>query len=250
MQRYFVKDNYSAGEMIYLTGDDYHHAAHVMRMKVGDECFLTFEDSVAIVGEMVEIIEDTLIFKEIRKESQEKELPYDVTIACAYTKGDKLEFVAQKATELGMTKLIGFPGKTSVAKWDEKKLTKKVPRFEKIVKEAAEQSHRQKVPAIELLPSFKQLITQLADYDKILVAYEESAKEGETKSLVKALQTVSKNDKVLIIFGPEGGIAPDEIKEFEKNNAILCGLGPRILRAETAPLYALSAMSYQWELLN
>ena len=106
------------------------------------------------------------------------------------------------------------------------------------------------MPAIELLPSFKQLITQLADYDKILVAYEESAKEGETKSLVKALQTVSKNDKVLIIFGPEGGIAPDEIKEFEKNNAILCGLGPRILRAETAPLYALSAMSYQWELLN
>ena len=250
MQRYFINETYEEEVLFSLTGADFHHAAHVMRMKQGDECFLSFNNEVAIIAEITEITDETIRLKELRKETNQKEMPIEVSIACSYTKGDKLEFVAQKATELGMSKLIGFPGKTSVAKWDEKKLTKKVPRFEKIVKEAAEQSHRQKIPTVELFATFKTFLASLEKYDKILIAYEESAKEGETKSLVKSLQEVKAGDKLLIIFGPEGGISPEEITQFEEQGAILCGLGPRILRAETAPLYALSAMSYQWELLK
>jgi 16S rRNA (uracil1498-N3)-methyltransferase len=234
MQRYFLAGKFEEQATYKLTGDDFHHAAHVMRMKIGDKCFLTFEDEMAIVAE---------------KEETQKELPFNVTIACGYTKGDKLEWVAQKATELGVFELIGFPSKTSVVKWDEKKLTKKVPRFEKIVKEAAEQSHRQKVPGIQLLSHFNDFTKSLVNYDHILVAYEESAKSGETKSFVKSLQEVKTGESVIIIFGPEGGLSPQEIDIFSKEKAVICGLGPRILRAETAPLYALSAMSYQWELL-
>lgn len=250
MQRYFIKETYTERDTFSLVGDDFHHAAHVMRMKMGDNCFLTFKDEVAIIGEVISIQEDHILLQEVSKEISQKELPYDVSIACAFTKGDKLEFVAQKATELGMTELIGFPSKTSVVKWDEKKLIKKLPRFEKIVKEAAEQSHRQKVPAIQLVSTFKKFVDQLNQYDKVLIAYEESAKDGETSSLVKVLQGMGSKEKLLIIFGPEGGIAPEEIAIFKEQGGILCGLGPRILRAETAPLYALSAMSYQWELLS
>lgn len=249
MQRYFLDEEYQEQTEFELVGDDFHHAAHVMRMKLTNQCFLTFNNEVAIVAEITEILEEKILLKEVRKEIQEKEMPVAVTIACGFTKGDKLEWVAQKATELGMAELIGFPSKTSVAKWDEKKLAKKQQRFEKIVKEAAEQSHRQKVPNIQFFSNFKPFLESLKDYDYVLVAYEESAKEGELKSFVKVLQQVKKGEKILIIFGPEGGISPEEIVLFEERQGVLCGLGPRILRAETAPLYALSAMSYQWELL-
>lgn len=249
MQRYFLPETYVEKEEYVLAGDDFHHAAHVMRMKVGEKCFLTFSNEVAIIAQVIEISEIEIKLNEIQKEINEKELPCHVSIACGFTKGDKLEWVAQKATELGMAELIGFPSKTSVAKWDEKKLGKKTPRFEKIVKEAAEQSHRQKVPKIQLLAHFNELVSQLNQYDHLLIAYEESAKVGETKSFVKEIQQVEPGDRVLIIFGPEGGITPEEIDIYKNHGGVLCGLGPRILRAETAPLYALSAMSYQWELL-
>lgn len=250
MQRYFVKETYEKKDAFILSGDDFHHASHVMRMKIGDQCFLTFDNGIALIAEIINISDSQIELKEVKKETVLKEMPYEVSIACGYTKGDKLELVAQKATELGMSELIGFPSKTSVVKWDEKKLAKKIQRFEKIVKEASEQSHRQKIPMVQLLSTFEQLEKQLNNYDHVLIAYEESAKTGETKSLVKVLQNIKPDEKLLIIFGPEGGISPNEISLFEQYKGILCGLGPRILRAETAPLYALSAMSYQWELLN
>ena len=88
----------------------------------------------------------------------------------------------------------------------------------------------------------------LATYDKILVAYEESAKQGEKSQLVQSFQALQPGQRVLAIFGPEGGITPKEIEIFTQAGAFLCGLGPRILRCETAPLYLLGAASYQFEL--
>ncbi|RIN64636.1 RsmE family RNA methyltransferase, partial [Staphylococcus simulans] len=86
-------------------------------------------------------------------------------------------------------------------------------------------------------------------YDYVLIAYEDAAKEGEMSEFKRALEQFSKGDRVLIIFGPEGGLSPDEIEMF-KNNSYIVGLGHRILRAETAPLYALSAISYEKELMG
>ena len=90
----------------------------------------------------------------------------------------------------------------------------------------------------------------MADFDTIIVAYEESAKEGETAALVRALSSLATGAKVLFIFGPEGGLSPDEIAVFRQAGAVSAGLGPRILRAETAPLYALTAVSVLLELSN
>lgn len=249
MQRYFLEGTYAQQETYELEGNDFHHAAHVMRMTTGQACYLSFSNQETIIAEVTEIVEDKVLLKEVGKEEMTKEMPYDVTIACGYTKGDKLEWVAQKATELGMAGLIGFPAKASVVKWDHKKLDKKQPRLEKIVKEAAEQSHRQLVPRVSLLTAFSELIEEIDGYDIVLVAYEESAKVGEQTQLVQTLQSITCNQRVLVVFGPEGGVMPEEILALEAKGAKLCALGPRILRAETAPLYLLSAMSYQWELL-
>ena len=160
-----------------------------------------------------------------------------------------LKVIVEKSTELGATAIWSAPFKASVSKWDHKKLTKKQEKLEKVALGAAEQSRRQLIPKIQLFDQFSRLTEQFSDFDQVLVAYEESAKMGEKSMFKQALTELSANQKVLIIFGPEGGISPDEIAKFENLGAKMIGLGPRILRAETAPLYALSSISAYFELL-
>lgn len=248
MQRYFISTPYQREE-IRLTGEAFHHMIRVMRMKPDDEVYLVYADQIAIVAKIVAIEENVVILTEVAKELQNKELPLLVTIASGYPKGDKLEWIVQKGTELGAYEFIGFPAQSSVVKWDEKKLAKKQQRLAKIAQEAAEQSQRQLTPNITLLANEGQLWDKLTDYDAIVVAYEESAKQGEKAQLVEVLQSLPAGSRLLAIFGPEGGITPAEIKKMTAAGGKLCGLGPRILRTETAPLYLLSAISYQWELL-
>lgn len=248
MQRYFLPYDYDEQKTFELIGDDFHHAKHVMRMNLDDDCFLVLKNEVAIKAKIIDITEEAIVFTELSKEIMQKEMPVNVTIACGYTKGDKLELVAQKATELGMYELIGFPSKTSVVKWDEKKRDKKTSRLAKITKEASEQSHRQVVPSVSLYGSFEALLEKIREFDYCLVAYEESSKQGEASQLATTLSICQPGDSLMIIFGPEGGLTPEEVNVLEENGSVCCALGPRILRAETAPLYALSAMSYQWEM--
>lgn len=249
MQRYFLTEPYEAKAQYRITGENYHHIVRVMRMEPKQQVFLAFSDRLAIIAEITDITEEAVYLKEISKEQAEKELPINVTIACGYPKGDKLEWVVQKGTELGSHKFIGFPAKTSVVKWDHKKLAKKTERLKKIAIEAAEQSHRQFAPDVVLLEQEQALIDVFSSYDKVLIAYEESAKIGERSLFATALSELAQGESLLIIFGPEGGFAPAEIAEFQNHGGIICGLGPRILRTETAPLYALSAISYQFELV-
>lgn len=249
MQRYFLAENYTPKEQYEVTGEPYHHMVRVMRMNTGQQVYLAFQNQLSIIAEISAITDASVILKEIEKEQQEKELPISITIASGYPKGDKLDLVVQKGTELGAAGFIGFPAKTSVVKWDAKKLAKKQQRLEKIAQEAAEQSHRQVTPIVELLATEKEFLEKVATYDVIVVAYEESAKQGEHTQLARILQKVEKGTRLLAIFGPEGGLAPQEIETLVAMNGQLCGLGPRILRAETAPFYLLSAASYQLELM-
>lgn len=248
MQRYFIKETYEPKEVYEVSGEPYHHIVRVMRMVVGNQVYLAFQNQVSLIAEITKITEEVVCLKEISKEWQEKELPVAITIASGYPKGDKLDLIVQKGTELGAAGFIGFPGATSVVKWDTKKLAKKQQRLMKIAQEAAEQSHRQVTPTIELLDSEAFFFQKLAQFDVVMVAYEESAKQGESAQLAKILQQVEKGSRLLAIFGPEGGLSPKEIETLTTLNGQLCGLGPRILRTETAPFYLLSAASYQLEL--
>ena len=145
---------------------------------------------------------------------------------------------------------IGFPAQSSVVKWDHKKLQKKQQRLQKIAQEAAEQAQRQRAPIIQLAASDKELWDSLSNYDYVIVAYEESAKSGENAKLIDILSKAAPGSKILAIFGPEGGLTPAEITRAESQGAVICGLGPRILRTETAPFYFLSAVSVLTELVR
>jgi 16S rRNA (uracil1498-N3)-methyltransferase len=220
----------------------------VMRLQADDQTVLVFDDGIKRLARVVDSQSKSVeIIEEL---ADNVELPVSVTIAMGFPKGDKLEFVAQKATELGMAALWAFPADWSVVKWDGKKLGKKAEKLEKIAQGAAEQSKRNRIPAVRLFEKKADFLAQLTGFDQIILAYEEAAKEGEQANLVKALSGLETGQSVLVIVGPEGGVSPEEVAAFEGAGAVKTGLGPRILRAETAPLYALSAISYATELLR
>ncbi|MHC5229900.1 16S rRNA (uracil(1498)-N(3))-methyltransferase [Enterococcus sp. LJL99] len=249
MQRYFLETPYEAKERYNLSGETYHHMVRVMRMDIGQQVYLAFSDQTVIIAEIIQIEEDMISLKEVAKELGEKELPIQVTIACGYPKGDKLDWIIQKGTELGAHAFIGFTAKNSVVKWDHKKRQKKNERLSKIALEAAEQSHRQYSPEVTLLDKEQELLELFDSYDAVAIAYEESAKKGERSQFATIISNLNDGDRLLLIFGPEGGFTNEEILSFQRLGGKMCGLGPRIMRAETAPMYALSAISYQKELI-
>ena len=215
MQQYFVAGQ--AQDVVTITDKDtVKHMFNVMRLIEDEEVVLVFDDHIKRLAKVVDSAEHR--FEIIKELDSNVEMPVEVTIAAGFPKGDKLEFLAQKGTELGMANLWAFPSDWSVVKWDGNK-------------KAA-------------------FLAELDQFDKIFIAYEESAKEGETAILARELSQVKAGEKILFIFGPEGGISPDEIVAFEEKGGLKIGLGPRIMRAETAPLYALSSVSYALELLK
>lgn len=219
-----------------------HHIFTVMRAKAGDTLRLVFDGG--RVG-LVEVLANGQV-RLLEEISGSTELPVEVTVLVGFPKGDKLDFMVEKLTELGVARVWAVPFKWSVAKWDAKKLAKKQEKLEKVALGAAEQSLRQIVPSVKFFDSLKNV--DLSDFDEVLVAYEESAKSGEQTAFAQALGRKPK--KLLLVFGPEGGIASEEVEWLTERGAHLAGLGPRILRAETAPLAALSGISAWFELFD
>jgi len=247
MQRYFVQQPFNEMNEVTITGDNARHISKVMRMEIGDQIVVVHTD-IAYVCEIVSLGQE-IVVKQTGNTIPSPEMPVKVDIACGLPKGDKLELITQKGTELGMHALIPFSAERSIVKWDDKKGEKKTERLQKIAQEAAEQSHRTHVPAIINPISFKQLVNLVSSYDAVFIADEEDAKKEKRTRFADKLKKVYdyESKSILLIFGPEGGISRNEAKSLLEAGAETMSLGPRILRAETAPLYALSAISYEFE---
>lgn len=251
MQRYFIeltKEQAESDRLISITGEDVHHISHVMRMQPDDRLICITKDGFEAVCLIEALFHERIDCKIREWTGKSRELPLRVTIASGLLKGDKYEMVLQKGTELGAHSFFSFQSKRSVVKLDEKKAGKKLERWKKIAKEAAEQSYRSLIPHVEPVLSFNALLNRMDEFETCIVAYEESSKEGEASEFYQMLKRSSSNSSILFLFGPEGGFDWEEIKALKEKGAVVCGLGPRILRAETAPLYALSAISYHTEL--
>jgi len=247
LQRYFAKQE---EDTFIIQEDDYHHIVRVMRMNVGDKIYCVNNDQQVAQCSIENIFENEVTAKVVQWLEGEIELPVSVSIVSGLPKGDKLEWIIQKGTELGAYEFIPFIAARSVVKWDEKKGAKKLIRWNKIAKEAAEQSHRTMIPEVSTPISMKELIKRSKSYDVKIIAYEEEAKEGESAMLTKKLQSMTKGQTILALFGPEGGLSESEVNLLKEQDFVTCGLGPRILRTETAPLYLLSAVSYHFELME
>ncbi|TVP85025.1 MAG: 16S rRNA (uracil(1498)-N(3))-methyltransferase [Alkalicoccus sp.] len=248
MQRYFLDNSLFQKERALLDDESSHHALTVMRMSPGDQLIVCRMDGTCYLSELEE--EPSSAVRLLKEEAPSAELPVKVTIAQGLPKGDKLESVLQKGTELGAETFLPFRADRSIVKLDQKKAAKKESRWQKIAKEAAEQAHRQKIPAVISVQDFEQLVKRAEETAFVLIAYEEDAKQGEASALHSTLSAMEPGDRVMVVIGPEGGLSEREVKALQKAGGISCAFGPRILRTETAPLYALSVLSYHFELLR
>ncbi|MCP3025631.1 16S rRNA (uracil(1498)-N(3))-methyltransferase [Halobacillus sp. A5] len=246
MQRYFVDSSNWTQSCVFINNEDVHHIVNVMRMNVGDQLIVVH----AVKGDAVctiTSIDKSCVEMEISDwVPKNNELPVEVTIVQSLGKGDKMEQVVQKGTELGASFFIPFQAARSVTKWDSKKTDKKISRLKKIAKEASEQSERTRIPSVQSVIKLNDLIG-LNEYDHKLIAYEKEARREYSSTLHRSLATVNPGDSVIIVFGPEGGFSEQEGAALIEKGFCSVRLGPRILRMETAPLYFLSALSYQLE---
>lgn len=248
MQRYFL--NYpklKIGDEITFSKEQSHHIQRVLRMQTGDQVIGVDQNQSAFLLQL--IIEDIVKATVVETIEKNNELSVQVDFACGLPKGKKLEHVVQKASELGVSRIYPWQADRSVVRWNGKKSKNKIQRLQKIATEASEQSHRNFEVQVENLVHTKDILEIADQYDYVLVAYEESAKQGEQSQLAHIFQHLGEDARILMIFGPEGGMSDDEIEQFQTIEQMkLVGLGQRVLRTETAPLFALSALVYELEL--
>ncbi|HET7628409.1 MAG TPA: 16S rRNA (uracil(1498)-N(3))-methyltransferase [Bacillales bacterium] len=249
MQRYFLEHSLGS-EQLEITGDDAKHISRVMRMRPGDAIICCGNDGRCAKCSLQEVTNDRVVAVVEQMVDDTSEMPVRVTIAQGLPKADKLDLVVQKATELGVHRVMPFLAERSVVKWDDKKKAKRSERLRKIAKEAAEQSHRCRIPEILYPRTFDELLTESESYDVKLVAFEEEAKAGEQSNFAGLVQSISLGQSLLAVVGPEGGLSTEEVRLLQQKGFVSCGLGPRILRTETVALYMLSAISYHFELMR
>ena len=232
MQRYFKDTNL---DLFELSVDDSYHITKVMRNKIGDKIEVVIDKKLYIC-EIVEL-KDLVKVQRIEEVICDSELPCFVAIAQSLVKEQKMDLILQKSCELGVSEIIPINATRSIVKLD-KKETKKIDRWNKILKEASEQSKRVVIPKVNEIMDIKDL-TNL-DYDiKILCTVNELS-----MSLKKVLDKDLTNLKILFVIGPEGGFIDNEEKIFIDNGFISTSFGKRVLRTETASLYALSIINY------
>ncbi|MDD4036667.1 MAG: RsmE family RNA methyltransferase [Bacilli bacterium] len=236
MQRYFVlkKDN----NLFKIKGDDYHHIVNVMRLKINDKIEVVYNNIVYL--SLIEKIENNIVYASmIDIIESNSELSIDVTIAQALVKEDKFNYILQKGTELGVKSFIPVAMERSIVKLDQNKALNKLNRWQKICKEASEQSKRIIISQVKAIKSINDL-TKL-DYDyKILCSVNE-----EVRTIKKVLQDIKINSKIIVVIGPEGGLTHLEEKKLIDNGYIRVSLGNRVLRTETASLFIMSLINYE-----
>ena len=238
MARFFVSKEELEQDFIVLTGQQAEHAK-VLRLKNGEQVLVCDGQGREFICTVSDVSPDQIGLVVMKEQASETEASVQVSVYMAFPKADKLEHVIQKATELGAYEIVAFPSARCVSRPDEKSLKKKLERWQKIAASAAEQSGRGAIPQVRVLPSYKAALEQAARADKALLFYENE----RSTTLHIALQS-SPYQTVSLLTGPEGGLEASEVEQAMEMGLQVCTLGKRILRCETAPLCALSAVMY------
>ena len=238
MARFFVEPQELTGDCLTLTGENAQHAK-VLRLKAGEEVLVCDGAGKECRCEVTEIYPGEVCLKALEYRDSVTEPAVKASIYMAFPKADKLEHVIQKATELGAYEIVAFPSGRCISKPDDKSLKKKLERWQKIAASAAEQSGRGRIPEVVVLPSFASALQRAAAADKALMFY-----ENEHATTLKMAMETGSYETISLLTGPEGGLEEKEVAQARDAGLQVCTLGSRILRCETAPLCALSAVMY------
>jgi len=238
MPRFFVPS--LAEDTVVLSGEDGRHIARSLRCRIGDTLELCDGGGADALGTITAIDGSTVTVELTQRRPSRGELPCTVTLYQALPKGDKLEFIVQKAVELGVSAVVPVLTSRCISRPDRKSMANKLERLEKIAREAAGQSGRGVLPQIRPVLSYPAALAEMAAGPCSILFYE---KAGRPLGEVLA----ARPGAISFLVGAEGGFSPVEAQTAEAAGLAVCTMGPRILRCETAPLYALSAIGYTYE---
>ena len=240
MRRLFYKG--ILAEKINITGQDAHHLMHVMRAKAGQQVTVVDDEGSVALMEMTAFTAESVELALKERLEGNTESPLELTLVQCLLKSDKMDWIVQKAVELGANKIQPIASRNCVAQYDGKKAKQRQERWQKIADEAAKQCGRTKLLQVEPIMGIKEFLAKsgFGEDNPLYFCYENE----EQKTIKEALQA-SKAKNASVLIGPEGGFTLDEAKAIEEAGGQSVTLGPRILRAETAAIASLSVIQYE-----
>ena len=244
MHHFFVTPDQVKEKYIYIEGSDVNHIKNVLRMKLGEELMISDGNNKKYLCTITELSQDEICVEIKEEQHADSELPSRIYLFQGLPKSDKMEFIVQKAVELGAYEIIPVSTKRAVVKLDAKKAAKKVERWNSIAEGAAKQSGRTLVPNVHCVVNYKEALEYSKDLDITMIPYELAEGMPETKAYIDSIEP---GRSIGIFIGPEGGFETEEVEEAMNAGAKPITLGKRILRTETAGLTTLSILMYHLE---
>ncbi len=242
MRRFIVPNLSVTDGSATVDGDAYRHMATVLRLGSGDRVILADGAGREYLGTILETTSGAIIVQlEEQAAAADSDAAPRITLYQGLPKPDKLELILQKATELGVSRIVAFPAERSVTKLDRERGADRVRRWQKIVLEAARQSNRTSVPEVRLAGGLKEVLAEPPG-DINLMLWEE---ESDVR-LRDILATAAVPRRVSVIVGPEGGLSRNEAAAAGLAGFATVSLGKRILRTETASLALLAIVQHCW----
>lgn len=242
MPRFFVIKENIRGNKGTIAGSELEHMRKVLRLRPG-QCVYLFDNEGWEYEAVIQSYGDRTAEVEIvRCYRPNRESPLDITLAQAIGKGDKMDWVVEKATELGVRAIVPFFSSYTIPRLDTKKFALRCARWEKIALNAAKQSGRTRIPEMQGLSGFGELVRWPWPCDLKLLFW-----EGEHGGTIQRVREERRHlDSILLVIGPEGGFTSEEVTQASDQGFLTIRLGERILRTETAALGALSIVQFLW----
>lgn len=236
--------NPDAGQA-YITGTDVNHICHVLRMRPGERFYVNDGSSEGkYLCAFTSADKDRVLCEILEKISETSELPCEITLYQGLPKADKMEWIIQKAVELGVNRIVPVAMKHCVVKLDDKKSAAKISRWQSIAEAAAKQSKRDMIPVVADVMSLKEALQEASGFDVSLMPYENAEGMDYTRGLIRGILP---GQRIAVFIGPEGGLDEKEVAMALEMGTKPVTLGRRILRTETAGLAILAMLSYELE---
>lgn len=244
MYRFFVEPSQVEETFIRICGSDVNHIKNVLRMKTGEEILISTGETMEYTCYIEEFLEDEVTAHIMYTQEAGYELSSKIYLFQGLPKSDKMEWIIQKAVELGVHQVIPVATKRAVVRLEGKKEVNKQRRWQAISESAAKQSKRMYVPEVSHVMSFKEALAYAKNLDVILLPYERAKGMQETKAIINSIKP---GQSIGIFIGPEGGFDEKEVEQSMDEGAKAITLGKRILRTETAGLTVLSVLMFALE---
>lgn len=240
MARFFMAGTNLKGGMAIIRGRDAEHI-QVLRMKPGEKIVICDGKGTDYMCRLVRSDDDEAEAEIVEVTPCKTEPTVSVTVFAGLPKGDKSDLIVQKCTEAGAASIVFFDSDRCVARPKEKSLDNKLERWQRIAESAAQQSGRGIIPRVRFIGNYVEMLNAVMKYDAKLFMYE--AGDGRLP-LREAIEAAGEFTSAAIVTGPEGGFSEAEAAMARGCGFSLCSMGERILRCETAPIIALTAVMY------